>query len=158
MRAPIDPELKALARGRRPLATGLSPDGQVLGLVDRLLFRDADGVRQQPWHEIERGRWDEAARTLSWLDASGRNWRLELVETGRLPDLFNERVTASIACVRVLELERGSAVITARRDLADVTAALSWRVLPGPGTDPDALAAPVVAAELARLRSEYDLA
>ena len=158
-RVPIDPEAKALAGKSRVLSTARSVEGQVLGLVDRLIFRTEGQWQVQPWHQIERGRWDEPTRTLSWLDLEGRSWSLELAETGRLTDLFDERVTASIACLQTVTIGRGrQAVITARRDLADLTSPLIWRVRPAPGTSLDQIAdSEVVAAELARLRGECDL-
>ena len=51
-----------------------------------------------------------------------------------------------------------SAVISARRDLADATAPLIWRVAAGEGlTQQEADGDPLVALELERLRAEYDL-
>lgn len=159
-RVQIDPEVKALTGRSRVLASGRSAEGQVVGLVDRLIFRSEGEWRQQAWHQIERGRWDEPTQTLSWVDADGRSWSLPLTETGRLTDLFDERVTASIACLQTVEFEgRRQAVISARRDLADVAGPLLWRVRPAPGTTlTEVTASPVVAGELARLRAEYDLA
>ncbi len=163
-RTSLDPDTDAaLTRlvGRRPrmLATGRGPDGEAVGLIDRLVYRGGDDWRQQFWHEIERGNWDQASRRLRWTDVDGTAGELELTETGMLPDLFNERVTASIACMRVVDLApRGTAVITARRHLGEAAALLVWRVAPGKGASPQAVAGdPTVAAELVRLRAEYDL-
>jgi hypothetical protein len=159
-----DPETEAaLTRllGRRPriLASGRGPEGEAIGLIDRLVYRSAGEWREQFWHEIERGNWDQLARRLRWTDVDGGVVDVELSETGMLPDLFNERVTASIACMRVVDLvSRGTAVITARRHLGDASAPLVWRTSPGKGVSPQSVAGdPAVAAELARLRAEYDL-
>ena len=147
--------------GRRPriLASGRGAEGEVVGLIDRLVYRTGGQWGQLFWHHVERGTWDQASRRLRWTDIAGDASEVELTETGFLPDLFNERVTASIACLRVVDLvTRGTAVITARRDLGDATAPLVWRTSPGTGVSPEAVAAdPVVATELARLRVEYDL-
>lgn len=159
-RTPIDdPALKRLVGGRRVLASGRTPLGQVLGLADALLYSDGASCHEVAWHEVDHGGWAEESRTLRWTTVGGTAASLALTETGQLPDLFNERVTASIACVRTVNLaDRGTAVITARRDLADPTSALIWRVAPGKGVQPEkANADPVVAGELARLRAEYDL-
>ncbi len=163
-RTALDPDTDAaLIRlvGRRPrsLATGRGPEGEAVGLIDRLVYRSGGEWHQQFWHEIERGTWDQPSRRLRWTASDGEAVELELSETGMLPDLFNERVTASIACMRVVDLEpRGTAVITARRHLGDATAPLVWRTSPGKGATPQAVAGdPTVAAELARLRAEYDL-
>ncbi|HEY3547977.1 MAG TPA: hypothetical protein VGK17_18045 [Propionicimonas sp.] len=163
-RTALDPETDAaLTRlvGRRPrmLAAGRGPEGEAVGLIDRLVYRSGGEWHQQFWHDIERGNWDQPTRRLRWTAIDGETVEVELTETGMLPDLFNERVTASIACMRVVDLEpRGTAVITARRHLGDATAPLVWRISPGKGASPQAVNGdPSVAAELARLRAEYDL-
>lgn len=163
-RTTLDPETDAaLVRlvGRRPriLASGRGTAGDVVGLVDRLVFRVEAEWCQLFWHDVERGNWDQNSRRLQWSDVTGSASELELTETGLLPDLFNERVTASIACLRLVDLAtRGTAVITARRDLSDPAAPLVWRTSPGKGTSAEAVAGdPGVRAELERLRAEYDL-
>ena len=147
--------------GRRPriLASGRGTEGEVVGLIDRLVFPTGGQWRQLFWHDVERGNWDQASRRLRWTTVAGEASEVELTETGLLPDLFNERVTASIACMRVVDLTtKGTAVITARRDLGDATAPLVWRTSPGKGVSAAAVAGdPAVAGELARLRVEYDL-
>ena len=163
-RTTLEPDTDAaLTRlvGRRPriLASGRGTEGEVVGLIDRLVYRSGGEWNQLLWHEVERGNWDHAARRLRWTDVHGNASELELTETGLLPDLFNERVTASIACLKVVELSpRGTAVISARRDLGDESAPLVWRTTPGKGVSAAVVAGdPVVATELARLRAEYDL-
>lgn len=159
-RIPIDdPALQQVVGKRRVLASGRSPLGQVLGLTDAMVFSDGVDHHELPWHEIDHGGWDTESRTLRWTTVDGRSGTLVLTETGLLPDLFNERVTASIACVRTVELaSKGKAVITARRDLGNPAGALIWRVSPGKGIRPeDVDADPFVALELERLRSEYDV-
>ncbi len=154
-----DPELARIVGRGRVLAAGRTADAQVVGLVDRLVFRAEDGWRELAWHDIERGSWDKDDGSLRWTEASGAAGRLVLTETGRLPELFNERVTTSVACLRVVELGgRRSAVISARRDLGRPGAPLIWRVAPGKGVRMEEVDGdPVVAGELQRLRSEYDL-
>ena len=163
-RKALDPDTDAaLTRlvGRRPriLTSGRGPDGEAVGLIDRLVYRSGGEWRQLYWHEVERGNWDHPTRQLRWSDVNGEASAVELTETGMLPDLFNERVTASIACMRVVELDtRGTAVITARRHLGDATAPLVWRISPGKGVPASAVEGdPAVTAELVRLRAEYDL-
>nr|WP_300144070.1 hypothetical protein [Propionicimonas sp.] len=154
-----DPDLRQLAGRRRVLASARGPRGQVLGLADALVWSDGGTCHELGWHDIERGGWDRESATLRWTTADGRETTLPLTETGMLPDLFNERVTASIACVRNVELSgSGIAVISARRNLADNRASLLWRVTPGRGVSAEQVAAdPSVALELNRLRAEYDL-
>jgi len=155
----LDPELARIVGRSRVLASGRTAESEVVGLVDRLVFR-ADGQwREVAWHDIERGAWDKSDRRLRWTEASGATGQLVLTDTGQLPDLFNERVTTSIACLRVVELGgKRSAVISARRDLSRPGSPLIWRVGPGKGVrSEDVVDDPVVARELQRLRSEYDL-
>jgi hypothetical protein len=154
-----DPDLRQLVGRRRVLASGRGPLGQVLGLADALLWSDGATCHELGWHDVERGGWDRESAMLRWRTVDGAETALPLTETGMLPDLFNERVTASIACVRNVELTgSGTAVISARRNLADNRASLIWRVTPGKGTTPEQVAAdPSVAGELDRLRAEYDL-
>jgi hypothetical protein len=123
------------------------------------VYRSGGEWRQQFWHEVERGNWDQATRRLRWTDVGGEVVDVELTQTGTLPDLFNERVTASIACMSVVDLDtRGTAVITARRHLGHAAAPLVWRITPGKGASTESVAADGrVAAQLARLRAEYDL-
>lgn len=158
-RPSVDPELTTALRRRRVLAAGRTAQGQVLGLASALLWSDGTSVHELPWHRVDHGGWDQAAGTLRWTTTDGTEESLVLVDAGAVPDLFNERVTASIACLRRVDLSAGgSAVISARRDLGDATAPLLWRVAPGRGTSPAAVAAdPLVAREFARLRAEYDL-
>ena len=150
--------LKQVGKKRHRGISGRGPEGDAVGLVDRLVYRSAGEWRQQFWHEVERGNWDQATHRLRWTNVDGEAPEVELTETGNLPDLFNERVTASIACMRVVDLARGTAVITARRDLGDSSAPLVWRISPGKGASAESVNGdPLVAGELAVLRAEYDL-
>ncbi|MBA3020946.1 hypothetical protein [Propionicimonas sp.] len=152
-------ELRTLFGGRvRPLASARSAEGAVVGLTDQLVYRTADGWVQLSWHEIERGGWDRNTQHLSWVGIDGSAAELELVNPGRLPQLFKERVNASVVYTKSMPLAGvGSAVISARRDLAHPDAPLVWRASPGDSTEVEQVAAdPSVANELARLRAEYD--
>lgn len=115
------------------------------------------------WHEIERGSWNAELRRLSWVlhavpgEPSPRG-SLELVEPGKLPELFRERILATIAVEKFIPLvgERG-VTITARRDLggsdavawhSTLTRGLSWQT--------DGVRAAVDQA-MEQVRTEYDL-
>jgi hypothetical protein len=154
-----DPELAALIGRRAVLAIGTSEDGQVVATADSLWYPTGDGWSRQPWHQIVHGGWDRADSLLRWRDTDRVEHSVHLTQTGRLPEVFNERVTESIVVQRMVNLTGpGAAVITARRDLGRPDAELEWRVEPTTGTRPAAVAAdPQVSAELARLRSEYDV-
>lgn len=156
----LDPDLAALL-GPRPrlLASGRCGAGQVVATLDRLWFPDSGAWQQLRWQDVQRGGWDAAGSRLYWTTVDGSDGAIPLEEPGRLPDVFNERVSASIVLSRVVPLgSGGSAVISARKDLGEPDPVLTWRTSPGPGTSTDAVAAdPAVAGELARLRAEYDL-
>jgi len=163
LRSGVDAHTKAeltrlLGHAPRPLASGKNPDGLVVGLVDQLVYRTTDGWGQLAWHEVARGGWDAEANRLSWTSTSGVAVELELTKPGRLPQLFNERVTATIICSEIVPLAGArSAVISARRNLAEPDAPLIWQVSPGKDTTEDQVSAdPVVGLELARLRAEFD--
>jgi hypothetical protein len=81
-----------------------------------------------------------------------------LTEPGSLPDLFRERVGASIVVQQRFELSRGrAAMIVARRRLDDDRHPLIWS-LSRQGGPFDVAQADQAEAELARLRREYDIA
>ena len=126
----------------RILAWARSPDGYVVGSLAVLSLRsgqpvvpaetatdrevEPEGWRHVGWHEIEHGGWNAESRSLSWTLYGGRRGRVELAEAGRLPELFRERVAASIAVERFVPIrgERG-VTVTARRDLGG-DGALTW--------------------------------
>ena len=87
---------------------------------------EASGWRQVAWHQVEHGGWNAESRSLSWTLYGGRRGRVGLSEPGRLPELFRERVAATIVVERFVPIrgERG-VTITARRDLGD-GGGLSW--------------------------------
>lgn len=153
-------ELKRIL-GFRPhaLAVAVGTAGIVVGLADRLVYRTPQGWAQVPWHTIEHGRWDGEQSTLRWTTVDGAGEALELQDAAPMLQLFQERVSATIVCTQVVKLGKGhSALITARQDLTDPTAALLWQISPGEDTPPEGLPeVPAVAVALAQLRDEYDL-
>jgi hypothetical protein len=152
-------ELASIVGKRRVLTTVESDAGLVVGLADALVYPSSSGWEQQAWHQIRRGGWDVTAKTLSWIDISGTTVKLVLVKPGRLTDLFKERVMSTIVVNQTVALTDGhSALITARRNLADPRAPLIWQVFAGDDTDDSELDNPTVTAELARLRAQYDSA
>jgi hypothetical protein len=119
----------------RILAWARTQDGFVVGSpallsvgVTETGTAGTDGTdwRHVGWHEIEHGGWNAESRSLSWTLYAGRRGRVELAEPARLPELFRERVAASIAVERFVPIrgERG-VTVTARRDLG-AAGTLSW--------------------------------
>ncbi len=72
----------------------LSPEGHVL--VDR------------PWHEVDTGAWESetAILSLSWVGGTtALQWRMRtLTGPGRIPEVFRDRVSASVVQVREVKL------------------------------------------------------
>jgi hypothetical protein len=115
------------------------------------------------WHEIERGGWNAELHKLTWVlyaapgEAPARG-SLELADPGRLPDLFRERISATIAveCFVPLAGERG-VIIAARRDLG-AGSAVTWHgtLTRGLSWQTDGVRAAVDQA-IEQVRAEYDV-
>ncbi|MFT4217635.1 MAG: hypothetical protein QM619_10710 [Micropruina sp.] len=156
-RADFDSLTTAVGRRVRVLAWARAADGPVVGMADRLARRSPDGWRQMPWHEIDAGGWDAETGRLRWRLTDGTGDDVRLDDPGSLPDLFRERVDASIAVRERFELGRGRAsLIVARRRFDDERAPLLWTVTRLGGSF-DAAQLDQADAELARLRDEYDI-
>jgi hypothetical protein len=150
-------------RPARILAWAKTSTGYCIASPAILSYGDENEWKNIGWHEIERGGWNAELRKLSWVlnAAPGKpspRGSLQLVEPGRLPELFRERVSATIALERFVPLvgERG-VTITARRDLgasgmvawhSTLTRGLSW--------ESDGVRAAVDQA-MEELRAEYDV-
>lgn len=121
------------------------------------------------WHRIERGGYDRDTSTLRWqLYDSGRGSEsgdVRLKDPGRLPEIFRDRVAASIAfqqfiplegARRVKDIEPG-VIVSGRRDLARPNAPIEWRVSLPRGIDWDVPGLPELAeSAIVRVRNEYD--
>ncbi|PKQ30911.1 MAG: hypothetical protein CVT62_10590 [Actinobacteria bacterium HGW-Actinobacteria-2] len=158
-RRSLPPELAELVGKARVLARSASAGRPVLGLTDRLIYPTDGGWSEIAWHEIERGGWDNATRQLNWSTVDGTWVAVELDDPGRIPQLFQERVNATVAYSRHLEFDgHHSVVISARRSLVDVAAPLIWHLTPGKRTTAEQAAASTeVELELRRLRRDFDL-
>jgi hypothetical protein len=142
----------------RILAWAEGPAGFVVGSPAVLSWGGEDAWTHVGWHEIERGGWNAETAALSWVLHGGRRGSVTLEQPGRLPELFRERIAATIALERFVPVagDRG-VIVTARRDLAagggiswhsTLTRGLTWR---SEGVQAAADQA------MAELRSEYDL-
>ena len=118
----------------------------------------ASGWGHVGWHQIEHGGWNAELHQLAWVLLSGHRGAVQAEDPGRLPELFRERVEASIVVKRYVPLagERG-VVVSARRDLG-AGGAITWHTRLTRGLS---LSAPGVAdavdAALVETRAEYDL-
>jgi hypothetical protein len=146
--------------GRTPriLAWAGEGDQLAIGSPTVLSIGGASGWQHVGWHEIERGGWNAELRRLSWVRLDGRRGAVDLADPGRLPELFRERVEATIVVRRFVALagERG-VTISARRPLGaggplvwhtSLTRGLGWQT---PGVQE------AVDDALAQARAEFDM-
>lgn len=114
--------------------------------------------RHVGWHEIEHGGWNAETRKLSWAEYGGRRGSVELTGAGRLPELFRERIAASIVVEQFVPIsgDRG-VVVNGRRDLAGSNPVFSWHATLGRGlTWRTPGLRETVDQAMAELRTEYD--
>lgn len=139
------------------LAQATGPDTVVVGLPAQFAIRRAGEWRIVGYHEVTRGGWRPAERVLWWEQPDGQAFEVELEHQGRFPELFKERVTATMLVDRVVGEPGLQVRVTARRDLSD-TGEVSWRASPVGGTRADApgLAAFVQDA-IEDLRADYGI-
>ncbi len=146
----------ALPAGRavRVLARGRAGDRWVLGLPGLLAWQEGDAWGTIGWHRILRGGWQAEAARLAWIEYDGTRGELGLTDPGALPDLFRERVTASILVRRDVAVEgtRHGVTVVGRRVLDSEPPEIQWHASLNRGTrwtDPGAReAAEQVLAEL----------
>jgi hypothetical protein len=110
----------------RILAWARTASGFCIGGLTRLSVSDRDGWTHTPWHQIEHGEWNAETHTLRWKRLDGGRGSAMLNEPGRMPELFRERIAATIALHRFVPVagERG-VIVTARRNLVD-GGSISW--------------------------------
>jgi len=110
------------------------------------------------WHLIERGGWNDELHQLSWVQLDGRRGAIQLAEPARLPELFRERVEATIVVRRFVPLagDRG-VTVSARRDLG-AGGGIDWHTTLTRGLSRQTRGVQeAVDDALAATRAEYDL-
>jgi len=132
-----------------------SGDWLVLTTFRLLVLDDADGVRlERPWHEVATGTWDPESGTLSlsWVGSARATQWLLLRSTGpgRIPQVFRERVSASVVQVREVSLDKRRTARVSVRSVLE-TRELIDQVVLGPDSSP---ADAELAAEVGRVRAE----
>lgn len=129
-------------------------------LLNDALAHEVDGQwRFTPWHQIEQGGWNDQNSELRWELVDGRRGSVLFDEPRRVPEVFRERVQASIVVQKHIPIDgtREGGVVSARRDLADRDAPLQWRIRRGRGTDDSPENMFVLEAALADLRTDWDI-
>lgn len=111
----------------RILAWATSGEGYCVGFPAVLSYGNVGEWTHLGWHEIESGGWNSETRRLSWRTYAGRRGMLDLAEPARLPELFRERVAATIVVEKFVVLDdRRGVTISGRRDLARPDAPIAW--------------------------------
>jgi hypothetical protein len=133
-------------------------DGYCIGSPARFSYGDELDWTHLGWHEIEHGTWNSETAVLGWTRHGGGRGSVHLTQPGRMPELFRERIAATIALERFVPLagERG-VTITARRNLEDA-GSISWHSTLTRGlTWHTEGVREAVDEAMARLRGEYGL-
>ncbi len=142
----------------RVLAWGRDGENYAVGFPGHLVYDDGAGWHVLAWHRVLRGGWDKENQRLTWVDYDGGRGALPLDRPGTLPDLFKERVEASIMVqlqVPVAGTKHG-VVVVGRRALGAEPPVMEWHASLNKGTrwsDPGAREAAEDA--LASLQAEY---
>ena len=150
-------------RGEKVLASTTASDGAVLaGTRDAFyLVRAGEEPVRVPWEEVEAAEWDRDAGLFrlsevgSWGELR-REHTATLDDSGRLLELVQERVTASIVLQKHVPLEgrRGLRVIARRAPRGDRP--VQWVYEYDEGVDPDDPAV-ASAARTALAQAQQDL-
>lgn len=151
------------ARGEKVLAFAVDDKtgGTVVATTAELaLLHDDQVVWQRPWMDVDSGQWNPDAWTLSvtWTD---RSRPVQFTFTGldtRLPEVFHERVQASVVLSAPLPLTGpgGSGRVVIRKDLR--SGRLHEQRVLGRRTDPsDPAVAQAISQVSAALRDQVGL-
>lgn len=151
-------------RQRRILAWASTPDGFAVASPSVLSYATSSEVPGDRWvhlgwHEIERGGWDADSARLGWVRYGGDRGAVELVEPGRLPEVFRERVAATIVLEDSVAILGDRQVrIVGRRDLAEGDQPIRWHSTLGRGLSGRSEGVQAAVDEaIARVRTEYDM-
>lgn len=117
----------ASGRGRSAVAVALEAELAVL----------SDGSWERfGWHEIQHGGWDRDSRELTWVLIDGSRHRVALDEPGDVPEVFQERVGASIVTQHRLRVpDTNFVVVIAARRALTAGSPIVWTVQPLGSTD-----------------------
>ena len=141
------------------LAWANAEEGVCIGSRAVISYGGLDTWTHVGWHEIENGGWNVENHALSWTLYGGHRGRVVLTEPGRLPELFRERVAASIVLKKFVPVDGTRGVtIAGRRDLGESDPVISWHSTLGRGlTWQTEGAREVTEAALAQVKVEYDM-
>lgn len=143
----------------KPLTAARTLDGWCVLLPDFLAQQRGGRWHLDPWHLIEQGGWNDQNRELRWEMLGGRRGSAVMDDPARVPEVFRERVEASIVVQKHVPIDgtREGGVVSARRDLTDRDAPLDWRIRRGRGTDASPENMWLLETALDGLRADFDI-
>ena len=142
----------------RVMGWGSGPRVELLAFADHFAVRFADQPWQPiAWHQVRSGGWRSEGE-IHWRLVDGSRDSYQLQDEGNFPEVFRERVQASIALEDTIELETGGAIqITARRDLGRDEPTLVWNTTALRGASlQDPATRELAELREAQLRADYD--
>lgn len=159
-KSPLVADLRAVGIEGRVLAQAEGPAGHaVIALEDQLALRDGDGWTAVGWHLLKGGGWKKDTQTLRWSTNAGEGGEVHLDDPGRVPEVFNERVMASIVVQQNYDAPGGGRVMIAGRRRLGPGAhgeKVVWQaVTSGSASLADPAVADFVIARTAELRADY---
>ncbi|MGL4831948.1 MAG: hypothetical protein ACRCWS_05125 [Propionibacteriaceae bacterium] len=143
----------------RVLAWGTTSTGLIVALPSVLALCEGQTWHSIAWTEIVTGGWDPVKGLLSWRLMDDTTTVVGMADPGHFPEVFRERVQASIALVKQVDLpDGGTATVFARQDPSSGRRQLSWGIVAGTDGDLSTSANAAFAdAAVARFRAEYDI-
>ncbi len=143
----------------RVLAWATMPNGYAIASPSALSYGSESGWDHLGWHQIERGGWDSESGRLAWTLYGGGSGDVSLDKPGRLPEVFRERVAASIVLEKFVPIRNGRGVlISGRRDLAEGERSITWNSSLGRGLTWQVEGVhEATEAAIAQVRTEYDM-
>jgi hypothetical protein len=133
----------AVAAGEKVLASASTADGTVMAGTRDAFYVVVDGdTRRVPWEQVEAAGWDRDTETfrLSEVGSWGEERPVHsavLEQPGRLLELVNERVTASIVLQRHVSLGRRQGLRVIARRAPSGVGGVQWVYEYDEGVDPD---------------------
>lgn len=147
---------------RRPrvLSWARTSEGVVVALPERLAIHQDDAWRSIRWLDILKGTWDRESGELAWSERDeDEGGVLSLTEPRDIPEVFRDRIQASIVTAKRVDLPTGGSVlISARREPSQKQGPLLWELAPTPDADVEnEQNATVIADTYAWMKGEYDI-
>ncbi|CAI9411139.1 hypothetical protein AESSP_02588 [Aestuariimicrobium sp. T2.26MG-19.2B] len=156
----VSRDLESRVPGARALAWAAGPDDSWAVALDSAL---AIGRRGQwevhGWHLLQAGGWNRDSSSLRWTTNTDERGSIVLDDPGRVPEVFNERVMASIVVQQNFDAPGGGRVMVAgRRALGAAGGATVWQAVSQGRADlDDPQVRAFVLARTTELQEQYDL-